>query len=96
MDIAELKRLSDVHTVAVRAHAIAAMAVIVAVMSLGAAIFALSRTSTPGDRVDESAETRQSAYDGKLDEMRRRIEQLEWEIDSIRQKVDVMEDRLHP
>ena len=96
VDIAELKRLGDVQAVAVRAQAVAAIAVIVALLSLGAAIFALSRTNTPGDRIEESAESRESILDGKLDEMRRRIEQLESDTDSIRHRVDVMEDRLHP
>ena len=96
MDIAELKRLGDVQAVAVRAQAVAAIAVIVALLSLGAAIFALSRTNTPGDRIEESAESRESILDRKLDEMRRRIEQLESDTDSIRHRVDVMEDRLHP
>jgi cell division protein FtsN len=94
VDIAELKRMGDVQAAAIRAQAIAAIAVVVALMSLGAAIFALTRTATPSEAAP--VEARESVLDGKLEEMRRRIDQLESDTGSIRQKVDALEDRLHP
>ena len=95
MDIAELKRLRDLHERTVRAQTIAALAVVVAVFSLAAAIFALSRTTSPANEVEERTASREAIYDGKLDELRRRIEQLESDTDSIREKLNAVEDRFH-
>ena len=96
MDLADLEQGKDLRAQIVRAQAIAAVAVVVAICSLAAAIFALSRTNSPTDGIEETAASRDTAHDAKLDELSRRLEQIESDSENIRAKLDTVEERLHP